>query len=712
MKLLALILIPALGFGQAPAAKAPPAKKDATAVKPAAAVRATELKYPPMPELRLPEISSFTMANGMKVYLLENHELPLVRGYAMIRSGNVYEPADKTGLTDVFGEVVRSGGTKKRTGAQLNELLEGIAASVEANAGETSISLSFSTLSENTDTVLGVFQEVLTEPAFAQEQIDVAKNQYRAVIARRNDQPSGIASREFDSLIYGANTPWGRQMEYETLDRVARHDLIAFHERFFFPSNVILAVQGDFVSSTMRDKLEKLFAGWTVKQPPVPPLPPLTAKPKPGFYVATKPEVNQTFLRIGHLGGTYRDKDFPALDVMGDILGNGFTSRLVKRVRSDLGYAYSIGGGWSPRYDHAGTFSISGGTKLEATADTFKVILEEVEKLRTVAVSDEELRVAKETTLNSFVFNFDSPGKTLNRLVTYEYHGYPQDWMFEYQKAIAAVTKADVLRVAKEYIKPENFVLVAVGKTEDFQPKLAALNLPVHVVDLTIPQPKQELARMDSGSLARGKQLLQGLQNAVGGAEKLGAVKDYSHTAEVTVLSANLKVKQITSIITPEIRFEQQLPFGKIILYYDGKGGGWFQGPQGMAPALPPPLVKQAQEELFRVPVSLWLSDRIADRTVNAIGESAIEIRDQGGNWARLHIDGQTGLIAKLVFPGADQAGPLETEAVYEDWKETGGIKLPHKMKLTQRGKPAAEVVVEEYKLNSGLKSEQLSAKP
>ncbi len=711
MKLLALLCIPVLGWGQAPATKAPPVKK-ATAAKPAGVGKPADLKFPPMRELRLPEISSFTMANGMKVYLLENHELPLVRGNAMIRSGNVYEPAEKTGLADVFGEVVRSGGVKNRTGAQLNELLEGMAASVEANAGETSVSLSFSTLRENTDTVLGIFQEILTEPAFAQEQIDVVKNQYRAVIARRNDQPSGIASREFDRLIYGANTPWGRQMEYETLDRVTRQDLIAFHQRFFFPSNVILAVQGDFVSSTMRDKLEKLFAGWTVKQPPVPALPPLTAQPKPGFHVATKTDVNQTFFRIGHLGGTYRDKDFPALDVMGDILGNGFTSRLIKRVRSDLGYAYSIGAGWSPRYDHPGVFSISGGTKLEATADTFKVILEEVDKLRTQEVSDEELRVAKETTLNGFVFNFDSPGKTLNRLVTYEYHGYPKDWIFEYQKAIAAVTKADVLRVAKQYIKPENFVLVAVGKTDDFQPKLAAINLPVSVLDLTIRQPKQEVARMDGGSLARGKQLLQSFQKAVGGSEKLAAVKDYSHTAEVTVLSANLKVKQITSILAPEIRFEQHLPFGKIILYYDGKGGGWMQGPQGMAPALPPPLVKQAQEELFRVPVSLWLSDRNADRTVNAIGDNAVEIRDKAGNWVRMDFDAKTGLVAKLVFPGVDQGGPLETEAVYEEWKETVGLKLPHKMKLTQRGKPAAEIVVEEYKLNSGITSDQLAAKP
>jgi zinc protease len=704
----ALVLTLALAIS-APLA---PAQRKST---PVAATRSyKDLQFKPLRELRLPEISNFTMANGMKVYLLENHELPLVRGSLRLHAGNVYDPPDKVGLSDIFGDVMRTGGTKDKTGDQLNELLEGMAASVETNIGETAGTVSFNTLTENTDTVLAIFKDILTQPEFRQDKLDIAKNQYRGVIARRNDNAGGIASREFERLIYGRNTPWGRQMEYATLENISRQDLINFHHRYFFPSNMVLAIQGDFVSSTMREKLEKLFADWNPKQPPVPPVPPVTNNATPGVYFAEKKDVNQTSFRLGHLGGKFSDKDYPALDVMNDILGGGqFSSRLVQKVRSDLGLAYTVGSAWHAAYDHPGMFLISGGTKSQSTVEALKAILVQVDRIRDAEVTDEELRIAKESTLNSFVFAFDSPGKVLSRLMTYEYYGYPKDFIFQYQKAVAAVTKADVLRVAKEYLKPENFVIVAVGKSEDFGTPLSALGLPIHNIDLTIPEPKREAAKADPASLAKGKELLESLQKAVGGADKLAAVKDYTHTAQVTLTGAQagLKVTQITKVIYPQIRFEQQLPFGKITIYYDGKGGGFMVGPQGPSP-LPPQAAKQAKEELFRYHPLLWLSDRDPRRSVNATAGHTVEISDKENNWIRLTLDPSTSLIAKVNYRGAGMAGPTEVEAVYEDWKPVDGIKLPHHIKISQGGKPAAEVNVTEYKLNSGLKPEDLAQKP
>ncbi|MBV6433858.1 MAG: hypothetical protein IANPNBLG_04092 [Bryobacteraceae bacterium] len=707
----ALVLTLALAIG-APLAR--PQRKSAPAARSYAAKSYKDLKFKPLPELRLPEISSFTLANGMKVYLLENHELPLVRGSLRLHAGNVYDPPGKVGLSDVFGEVMRTGGTRDKTGDQLNELLEGMAASVETDIGETAGTVSFNTLTENTDTVLAIFKDILTQPEFRQEKLDIAKNQYRGVIARRNDNAGGIASREFERLIYGRNTAWGRQMEYATLDSITRQDLIQFHNRYFFPANMALAIQGDFVSSTMRGKLEKLFADWNPKQPPVPPVPPVTNKAVPGVYFAEKKDVNQTSFRLGHLGGKFSDKDYPALDVMNDILGGGqFSSRLVQKVRSDLGLAYTVGSAWQAAYDHPGVFLISGGTKSQSTVEALKAIRVQVDRIRDAEVTDEELRIAKESTLNSFIFAFDSPGKVLSRLMTYEYYGYPKDFIFQYQKAVAAVTRADVLRVAREYLKPENFVIVAVGKSEDFGAPLSSLGLPVHNIDLTIPEPAREAAKADPASLARGGQLLEGLQKAAGGAENLAAIKDYTHTAQVTLTGAQagLKVTQVTRIIYPLIRFEQQLPFGKITIYYDGKGGGFMVGPQGPSP-LPAQAAKQAKEELFRYYPRLWLSDRDPQRTVNATGAHTVEISDKENNWIRLTLDPSTGLIDRVTYRGAGMAGPTEIEAVYSDWKPVGGVRFPHHIKISQGGKPAAEVAVTGYELNSGLKPEDLARKP
>lgn len=668
-----------------------------------------DLKYPPMRELKLPEITNFTLANGMKVFLLENHELPLVRGSARIRTGNVYEAPDKTGLTSIFGDVMRTGGTASKTGDELNELLEGIAASVESNVGETSGTISFSTLKEHTDTVLGVFKDVLVSPQFRQDKIDVAKTQMRGVIARRNDQPGAIAGREYERLLYGPTTPWGRIVEFETIENVTRQDLLDWHKRYYFPANIMLAVQGDFSTAQMRAKIEKLFADWSVKQPPVPPLPPVAHRQKPGVYLAEKEEVNQANFRVGHLGGKLNDKDYPALEVMADILGAGqFSSRLMKKVRSDMGLAYNVSANWNANYEHPGTFTIAGSTKSQSTVDALKAIYGEVERIRSTEVTDTELQEAKDSTLNSFVFNFDNPGKVLNRLVNYEYHGYPKDFIFQYQKAIAAVTKADVLRVAKQYLKPEEFVTVVVGKPADFGTPLESLNMPVSKIDLTIPQPKAATAKSDAASLEKGRQLLQKLQAAAGGTDKLAAIKDYSHVAQVSVLAmqGGLKVTQTVKIAPPVIRFEQQLPNGvTIVIYYDGKGGGFMKTPQGQAP-LPPPGLKQAKEELFRFQPALWLSDRDADRTVNAVSANQVEISDKNGNWIRLTLD-DAGLVAKSNYKSADGSG-TEVEAVYSDWKEVAGLKLPHLFKVSQGGKPAFEAMVTEYKLNSGLKAEEL----
>ena len=386
---------------------------------------------------------------------------------------------------------MRTGGTGARTGDELDALLENMAASVESSIGETSGRVSFSALRENTDQVLEIFKEILTQPEFRQEKIDLVKTQLRSSISRRNDDAGSIAGREFSELVYGKDTPYGWRTEYSHLNRIQRADLVAFYSRYFFPANVMLAVSGDFSTAEMRGRIEKLFAGWTAQQPAVPPFPAVREKPVPGVYLATKSDITQTFFQLGHLGGVLRDKNYPALEVMADILGGGFRSRLFRRVRTQLGYAYDISAGWGANYGHPGLFVVSGSTKSASTTEALEVIKEEIQKIRSGAVSDDELRAAKDTVLNSFVFNFDRPAKSLNRAVSTDYFGYPKDFIFQYQKAVAGVTKADILRVAKEYLKPENLTIVAVGKPDDFGRPLTALGAPVKEIDLTIPKAEE-----------------------------------------------------------------------------------------------------------------------------------------------------------------------------------------------------------------------------
>lgn len=687
-----------------------------TQVRPAVVLPSyKDLKYPTLPPIKVPEPESVTLPNGMKVFLLEDHELPLVRGFALIRTGNLFDPTNKHGLAELTGDVLRAGGTKDKSGDQIDQQLENIAASVESQIEESYGTLSFSCLKENTDQVMGVFKDLLTAPEFREDKLDLAKTQIRSAISRRNDDPNGIVSREFASAIYGKTTPYGWDINYADVDNIQRQDLINFYKRYYFPANIRLAIYGDFNSTEIKGKLTKLFADWTVTQPPVPKFPPVEAKPRHGVLLAAKPDVTQTFFEMGHVGGMLSDKDYPALEVASNILGGGFSSRLFQRIRTKLGYAYNIGSGWQASYDHPGLFQISGSTQSAHTVDTLRAAREELEKMREAPVTDQELQTAKDTILNGFVFNFDRPSKTLNRLMVYEYFGYPKDFVFQYQKAIAAVTKADVLRVAKEHFRPQDITIVAVGNPQEFKTPLSELGMKVEPIDLTIPEPKKSGTKTDAASLQQGAQLLQKVQQAAGGPDRLAAIKDIRYIADVSIQTpggAAMKVKQTDSYVAPAVlRQDLELPFGKQSVYSNGSTG-WIAGPQGLQ-ALPPPVLKQIQGEIFRKLFRLALSDRDEGRTVSYAGDGMLEIADKSGESARLQVDEKTGLPLKVMYLGAAMGGPpQEVEEVFSDWRDVGGIKMPFKWTILQGGKKFGDVTVQEYKINSGLTDQELSKKP
>lgn len=694
--LLSLMVFPI--FGQAPA------------VKPANSVAA--LKFPPLRQVEIPKPEVFRLPGGMKVYLLEDHELPLVRGVALIRTGGLFDPPDKTGLASIAGAVLRSGGTTTETGDQLDEQLEDVAASVESSISDAMGTLSFSCLTENSNQVLKIFHDVLTSPEFRQDKVDLEKTQFRSSIARRNDSAPGIAMREFSDIVYGKDTPYGREVEYATVDAIQRADLVAFHKRYYFPANIMLAVYGDFSSAEMRRKLSELFAGWKVEQPPIPPLPSVTKAAAPGIYFAQKGDTTQTYFEVGLMGTTLRDKDFPALSVMADILGGGFNSRLLNHIRTQLGYAYAISADWGAEYAYPGLFTISGGTKSSTTVATLQAIRSDLDKIRTTPVTSEELQTSKDKVLNSFVFNFDRPSKTLNRMLTYDYYGYPPDFIFEYQKAVGATTAVDVLRVAQQHIDPAKLTYVAVGNAKDFGEPLTALNLPVKTIDLTIPEPKAPQAKMDAASLEKGRQLLNRALEAAGGAARFATVKDVTRTIDMTMNAmGGMKIRQINRKIgASEFRQDMEAPFGKQSVYFDGQSG-WVATPQGAMP-IPAPVAQQVRASLFRDWFSLLASDADPGRTVNYVGDQTVEISDKSGNRVRVKFDQATGLPESESYSQRGMGGTQQIEERLSDYREVNGIRVPFKLTILQGGQPFSEGVVEDVKFNTGLATAELAKKP
>ena len=453
-----------------------------------------ELTFPPLPEAKLPAFERYQLPNGLTVFLIEDRELPLVSGSLMVRTGSRWEPSEKTGLASLTGSVLRSGGTTNLVPAELNAFLENRAASIEASIGTTVGTVGFSALREDLDAVLPLFADVVRQPGFDPQQFELAKNQTRGGIARRNDDPNGVGGRELGKLLYGDASPYARTVEYATIDNIDREDAIAFYKTYFHPDRAILGLVGDFDPAEMQQKIVNVFGDWQAggeiasDGSAAMPTPPAAQQATlGGLFLVEMPQLTQSYVQIGHLGGQFDSPDYPALSVLNEVL-NGFGGRLFNKVRSELGLAYSVYGFWRARFDYDGTFLAGGQTQSETTVSFVDAVRAEIDRLRTEPVDPQELANAKEAILNSFVFNFQDPSQTLSRLMRYEYYGYPADFIFRYQQGVKATTIADIQRVAREYLQPEKLVTLVVGNPDQIQPPLSALGDLVTTLDITIPE--------------------------------------------------------------------------------------------------------------------------------------------------------------------------------------------------------------------------------
>ena len=446
-----------------------------------------QIPVPKLPAFHPPQPKRVELPNGMVVFLQEDHELPTIDGNARIRGGGRSVPANKTGLTDIYGEVWRTGGTKTQTGDQLDDYLEQRAAKVETGGGVDSTTISWSCLKEDFDDVFRAFEDVLKNPEFRAEKIEIAQKGMYDGISRRNDDPGQIAGREAAKLVYGANNPYARVPEYATVAAITRQDLIEWHGKYVHPNNIILGVAGDFDSAKMEARLREAFASWprgqAANDPEIKPEP-----AKPGYYEVEKTDVNQSSIQMVAPGITRKNPDYFAVSVFNEAFGGGFSSRLFNDIRTTRGLAYGVGGGVGAGWDHPGILRLMVSTKSKTTIESIQALDEEIAGLAKRPIDDKEIKLAKDSILNSFVFRFDSPGKVLQEKMAYEFYGYPLDFLENFQKGIEGVTKEEVARVAATYLHREQMAVLVVGNVKEFDKPLSSLGA-VSKLDIAIPAP-------------------------------------------------------------------------------------------------------------------------------------------------------------------------------------------------------------------------------
>jgi zinc protease len=653
-----------------------------------------ELVYPPLRELVVPDVKRVDLPNGLALYLLEDRSLPKVEGVMLIRTGSRFEPGEKVGLASILGQVIRTGGSTSRSGEEVDRLLENAGAAVETQIGTSSGSASVFALEEDLPLVLEILADLVRNPALPEDKIELAKVQERTSIARRNDDVSEIAGREFAKLLYGADSPYAAVAEYSTIEAVTREDLAAFHRAYFQPNRVLLGLWGDFDSEEVRGLVERHFGSWANGTAPSAPAPHVDAAKARTIAFVEKDDVNQTQIRIGHLGGRIDDPDYFAMSVVAEILGGGFSSRLFQTIRTQRGLAYHASARWAAAYDYPGSFVAASSTKSESTVETIRGIVEEIERIHREPVTEEELRLAKDGILNSFVFNFDGKGEIVGRLMTYDYYGYPRDFLQTYQKSVERVTVEDVHRAAAKHLHPEDLVVLAVGRDDDFDAPLSTLG-EVRAIDVTIPPPSRaEAPSAGAGDSALGGELLKRFA-ATSGQEIQGFRLEGE--SEIETPQGKLPARFQVDFQAPDrYRESTVLPFGEVVTVLAGDDA-WATTPRGTSD-LNPDQKRRAREGLNRHYLGLlWAAANGRVKAAALAGASDVALEVDGVSM-RASFDPASGRLLSLTLAGTNLEGvPVEEKREFSGF-ESG--PCPTEVRIFHDGKPAATTRIAKVTLN------------
>ena len=419
-----------------------------------------------------PEPNRVVLDNGMVVYLLEDHELPLITVTATMKTGAWLDPAEKIGLAALTGTLMRTGGGGL-TPEQVDEELEHFAGDVSVSIGHESGSASLDVLKKDLKRGLQIFSSLLRTPAFDPARVEIAKLQALEGIRRRQDNPGSVVGREFMKLLYGPDHPSARETSIASVTGITRDDLVAFHRSTIHPNGIILGVTGDFQKADMLAALREVFGDWakgTVPELKIADVPD-SQSATPAIRFVNK-ETSQTHMRVGHLTIRENDPDYVALAIANDILGgSSFRSRLFNDVRTKRGLAYSVGSRLMAGVHDQGVWLMRAETKQVSTQEVVSRFIANIERMRTELVTDQELAEAKEAYVNSFVFSFSSPSAIVSRLVELENDGLPKDFLQQVREKVVKLTKEDVLVAAKKHLHPDRLKIIAVG-SGDTLPKV------------------------------------------------------------------------------------------------------------------------------------------------------------------------------------------------------------------------------------------------
>jgi len=413
----------------------------------------------------MPPVQRTVLHNQLVLLVCEEHSLPFVTFQLLINSGSRKDPPGEEGLAYLTARGLLLG-TSKRTVNVINEELDFMGASLNASSGRDYSTLSLRVLKKDLDKGMDLFMEVITQPTFPEEEIRREVEKTLASIQSAEDQPEEVAEKEFQKTLF-LTSPYGHPVEgtKESLPRLAREALLRFYRDYYHPNNVILTVAGDITTDEIKKKLLPRLEKWPTAK--IPEMPFISGFAKEQKIVKIDRAITQANIVLGHAGVRRNNPDYYALTVMNYILGGGgFSSRLVEEIRNKRGFAYSVASFFDPG-KYPGAFQIVLQTKNASAREAISLALQQMERIRKEPVSEKELEGAKRYLIGSFPMRLDTQGKLANFLLQIEYFGLGLDYPEKYSSFIRSITREEVLRVARTYLHPENYILVVVANLKE-----------------------------------------------------------------------------------------------------------------------------------------------------------------------------------------------------------------------------------------------------
>ncbi len=437
--------------------------------RPAVPINPDTITYRPL-DFSPPQPERVELSNGIILYIMEDHELPLLNVTAVVRTGSIYEPSGKEGLAELTGIVMRTGGTASMTGGVIDAELDFMAGSLSVSIEKDSATASLSVLKEDSERGMKIFSDILMTPAFERKKLREAQDIKIEELRRIYDNPQGMAFREFTRIIYRDN-PRGRLSTVSSIEGITRDDCVLFHKRFFFPKNVMIAVTGDITKEEAVVLINRHFASWHHSgDVPSIPLPKVHLKGSVNYLFK---DIPQSIVIVGLFAPGKYNPDYHAFEVLDFIVGSGgFRSRIFGTVRNKLGLAYSAGSFYSPRNEF-GVFGAYAMTQTETTVKVLSVLQSIMEDVKNKGITDDELFWAQQSIINNFVFSFSSAEKIAIQQLLLEYHDLPRDFLTSYRTRIDSVTTTDLTRVAQTYFRDREATLFVLGNEEKFDKPLS-----------------------------------------------------------------------------------------------------------------------------------------------------------------------------------------------------------------------------------------------